>query len=73
MKEDYNKRNYQKHDEAAFYSGLHTRTGTRKILYGILEAAKYSPNAGNRQTTQIVVCTNQEINDTLVRIHRVLS
>jgi nitroreductase len=43
-----------------------------KILYGILEAAKYSPNAGNRQTTQIIVCTNQEINDTLGKIHHVL-
>jgi nitroreductase len=42
-------------------------------MYDILETAKYSPNAGNRQTTQIVVCTNQEINDTLGRIHRVLS
>jgi nitroreductase len=42
-------------------------------VYDILEAAKYSPNAGNRQTTQIVVCTNQEINDTMGRIHRVLS
>jgi nitroreductase len=44
-----------------------------KVLCGILEAAKYSPNAGNRQTTRILVCTNREINDTLGKIHRVLS
>jgi nitroreductase len=43
-----------------------------KILYSIIEAAQYSPNAGNRQTTKIIVCTNKEINDTLGKIHRVL-
>jgi nitroreductase len=43
------------------------------ILQSILEAASYSPNAGNRQTTQIVVSTNEEINNMMGKIHRVLS
>lgn len=36
----------------------------------ILEAAKYSPNAGNRQTTQIVVCLNKELNEKLGCINK---
>ena len=36
----------------------------------ILEAAEYSPNAGNRQTTQIVVCLNKELNEKLGRINK---
>lgn len=36
----------------------------------ILWAASFSPNAGNRQTTQVVVCQDAELNDRLGRINR---
>jgi Nitroreductase len=42
------------------------------ILKTILEAASFSPNAGNRQTTRIAVCQKEEINDTLGKIHHLL-
>lgn len=42
------------------------------VLEQILTAASYSPNAGNRQTTRLVVCQNGSINDTLGKIHRLL-
>lgn len=58
---------------------IHQRRSIRKyqdrqvepeVLQEILEAASYSPNAGNRQSTQIVVCQNEEINSTLGRLNR---
>lgn len=42
------------------YSG---RQIPRELLEEILAAACCSPNAGNRQTTQIVVCRSAEINE----------
>jgi len=44
-----------------------------ELLEQILYAASFSPNAGNRQTTQIVVCQNRELNDRLGRIKKSLS
>lgn len=41
-----------------------------EILEQILYAASFSPNAGNRQTTRIVVCQDGEINDQLGCINK---
>jgi nitroreductase len=46
---------------------------TDEVLEQILYAASFSPNAGNRQTTQIVVCQDKEVNDRLGRIKKSLS
>lgn len=43
------------------------------LLEQILYAAAFVPNAGNRQTTQIVVCQNRALNDKLGRIKKSLS
>lgn len=40
------------------------------ILCKILETAAFAPNAGSRQTTQIVVCQNAEINERLGQINK---
>lgn len=40
------------------------------ILKQILHAASFSPNAGNRQTTQIVVCQNARLNEELGRLNK---
>lgn len=41
-----------------------------KALEEVLLAASYSPNAGNRQTTQIVICQDRAINEELGRINK---
>ncbi|WP_164919052.1 MULTISPECIES: nitroreductase family protein [Acutalibacteraceae] len=43
------------------------------ILEQILYAASFSPNAGNRQTTQIVVCQDAAMNEQLGKIKKSLS
>lgn len=44
-----------------------------EVLEQILLGGACSPNAGNRQTTRIVVCQNAEINDRLGRLKKQLS
>jgi nitroreductase len=41
-----------------------------EVLEQIFTAAAYSPNAGNRQTTQIVICQDTELNDHLGKINK---
>lgn len=41
-----------------------------KVLEQILYASEFSPNAGNRQTTQIVVCRDRKLNERLGRINK---
>lgn len=41
-----------------------------ELLEQILLAAAYSPNAGNRQTTQMVVCQDRALNQKLGRINK---
>ena len=41
-----------------------------ELLEQILLAASYSPNAGNRQTTQMVVCQDGALNERLGRINK---
>lgn len=41
-----------------------------EILEQILYAASFSPNAGNRQTTQIVICQDGVLNEKLGRINK---
>ncbi|MDD3367952.1 MAG: nitroreductase family protein [Lachnospiraceae bacterium] len=65
-----------------FMSTLMSRISIRKykpeqipdeILAQILYSASFSPNAGNRQSTQMVICQNEQINDKLGRLKRSLS
>jgi nitroreductase len=47
-----------------------TQQVSDELLEQILLAASFSPNAGNRQTTQIVICQNSEINEKLGKINK---
>lgn len=42
---------------------------TKEIINRILDAANYSPNAGNRNGTQIVVCEDSQINECIGKCH----